>query len=108
MSEPSRTRPAKPADPRTRERVRQAQAVETRAVAAVCAAEAKVAKVTAQRDKARAVADAWVAGASARLDAARAELAAVSGVDRAALLLGIGKTELRRSLLSVSGQGGAA
>ena len=59
-------------------------------MAAVCAAEAKVAAATARRDK------------------ARAALAAGSGVDRAALLLGISTSEMRRSVASASGQDGAA
>lgn len=109
MSEPTRTRPArKPADPRARERLREAQAAETRALAAVCAAEAKLASAAARRDKAHAAADAWVTTASTLLDEARADLATVSGVDRAALLLGIGKTEVRRSMASANGQDGAA
>jgi hypothetical protein len=109
MFEPSRSRPArKPADPRAREHLREAQAAEAGALATVCAAEAKVASMVAKRDKARATADAWVAEASALLDTARSELAAVSGLDRAAVLLGINKNELRRSLSSASTQGGAA
>ncbi len=109
MGEPHRTRPArKPADPRFRERLREAQTAEANALAVVCAAEAKVAAALARRDKARATADTWVAEANTVLDAARAELASISGVDRAALLLGIGRGELRRSLTSVTDQGGAA
>jgi len=52
----------------------------------VCAAEAKVAAATARRDK------------------ARADLAAVSGVDRTALLLGISTSEVRHSVASASGE----
>lgn len=109
MSEPSRTSPArKPADPHARERLREAQAAETRALAAVCVAEAKVASATARRDRAYAAADVWVSEAGAKLDTARADLATVSGVDRAALLLGISKAELRRSLATASDRAGAA
>jgi hypothetical protein len=90
MRELSRGRSARvPADSPTRERRREAHAAEARSVAAVCAAEAKVAAATVRRDK------------------ARADLAAVSGVDRAALLLGISTSEVRHSVVSTSGQDGA-
>jgi hypothetical protein len=90
MRELSRGRSARvPSDPRTRERSREAHAAEARGVAAVCAAEAKVAAATARRDK------------------ARADLAAVFGVDRAALLLGISTSEVRHSVTLASGQDGA-
>lgn len=98
----------KPADPRARDRLREAQAAETRALATVCAAETKVASAIAKRDKACATADSWVADANSVLAVARADLVSVSGVDRAALLLGISKTELRRSLSSASDLDGAA
>jgi len=90
MRELSRGRSAKvPADPRTRERLREAYAAEACGVAAVCAAEAKVAAATARRDK------------------ARADLAAVSGVDRTALLLGISTSEVRHSVAPASAEEGA-
>lgn len=109
MTESFRTSVArKPADPRARQRLREAQALESRAVATVCAAEAKVGLAVAKRDKAVAVADGWVTGAREVLDRARSDLASVSGVDRAALLLGIGKPELRRSMASRNSQDGDA
>jgi hypothetical protein len=109
MSTPSRTRPTRrPADPRARERLREAQAAETAALAAVCAAKTKVAAAQARRTKALATAAGWVNEAATLLDAARADLAAVSGADRAALLLGIPKTELRRSLAAENSRAGAA
>ena len=100
MSDPLRTSPArrKPNDPRARERLREAQAVEARAVVAAYIAEAKVATAITKRDKAHAIAEGWVAEATDLLDRARADLVSISGTDRAALLLGIGKPELRRSL----------
>jgi hypothetical protein len=108
LSVPIRTRPTrKPADPLARERLREAQAAETQALSAVCIAEAKVESAIVKRDKAYATADSWVADANAVLDTARSELASVSGVDRAALLLGISKTELRRSVASASDLDGA-
>jgi hypothetical protein len=109
VNESTRTRSArKPADPSARERLREAQAAEARALSCVCDAEAKMASAIAKRDKARVTANGWVAAASALLDTARSEMASVSGADRAALLLDISKTELRRSLASANGQDGAA
>lgn len=110
MGEPFRSRPARrtPADPRARERLREAQVAEAHAVAEVCAAEAKVATTIAKRDKARLTADAWVTEANEVLDRARAGLVSVSGLDRAALLLGIARPKLRRSLTSGSSRDGAA
>ncbi len=60
-------------------------------VAAVYAAEAKVESARVKRNKARAAADTWVDGAACLLDRARADLVPISGVDRAAFLLGVGK-----------------
>ena len=90
MRELSRGRSASvPGASPARKRLREAHAVEARAVAAVCAAEAKLAAATARRDK------------------ARADLAAMSGVDRAALLLGISISDVCHSVASASGQDGA-
>jgi hypothetical protein len=90
MSEQHRVRTAKgPGDRLASERLRLVHAAEARGVAAVCVAEAKVAAATARRDR------------------ARADLAAVSGVDRAALLLGISTSEVRHSVASASGLDGA-
>lgn len=110
MSDAISSSPAtkKPTDVPARQRLREAQAVEARAVADVCVAEAKVRTAITKRDKAQAIADRWVAGATELLDRARADLVSVSGVERAALLLGIGKPELRRSLAANNSQDGAA
>ena len=99
---------SKPTDPRARERLREAQAVEARTVAAVYGAESRVERAAAKRDRAREVADVWVTDAVRVLDRARADLVSVSGVDRAALLLGLSRSELRRSLATASTQDGAA
>lgn len=108
MSDRFHTPPArKPTDPRTRERLREAQAAESCALPAVCAAETKVTSAIGKRDKACATADKWVTAAADALDHARAELVSVSGPDRAALLLGISKPELRRSLSAANAQDGA-
>lgn len=97
----------KPRDPHARERLREAQAAESRAVASVYAAEAKVEAAIIKRDNARATADGWVADATDLRDQARADLVSVSGADRAALLLGLGKLELRRSVAACSQDGAA-
>ena len=109
MSDALRTSPAKkkPNDPGARERLREAQAVEARAVVAAYVAEAKVATAITKRDKAHAIAEEWVADATGLLDRARADLVSISGADRAALLLGISKLELRRSLSTANAPDGA-
>lgn len=96
-----------PSDPHARERLREAQATEARAVAAVYAAEAGRDKAIARRDEAIAAATAVVDAADADLAAARAALVAVSGVDRAASLLGATRSELRRASAATA-NGGAA
>jgi hypothetical protein len=89
MSEPTQVGlTSGPAHRRSRAQRRAVHSAEARRVAAVCAAEAKVAL------------------AIGRLDRARAELAALSGLDRAALLLGISTSQVRQSVAAVSGQGG--
>src|SRR5438874_358068 len=100
MSDVIRTSPTskKPNDPQARARLREAQAAEARAVVAVYSAEAKVRAAITRRDGAHAVADAWVAEAAVVRDRSRAALVSISGLDRAAMLLGIDKPELRRSL----------
>ena len=91
MREPSQGRSERaPVESCARARRKEAQAAEARAVAAVCAAEAKVASATARRDK------------------SRAALASASGVDRAALLLGISTSEVRRSVAAATGRDSAA
>ena len=109
MGKPSRTRAARrPVDPQARERLREAQAAETRALAAVCDAEAKVASATARRERPALP----PTPGSPRRPRCSTPLAptstVVSGVDRAAALLGISKSELRRSLPSATDRDGAA
>ncbi len=86
-----------PSDLQARERLREAQAAEARAVTAVYAADAERDKAIARRDEAVAAATTVVEAADADLAAARAGLVAVSGVDRAAILLGATRSELRRA-----------
>lgn len=91
---PRATRP--PRDTRTRERLREAQHREATAVAAVCAAEQAVHRARAKRDAIVASATVTVDQAQAALEAAQSALVAVSGIDRAALLLGIDAAALRK------------
>lgn len=95
-----------PKDGLARERLRAAQAAEARAVTAVCFAEDVLVGVRRKRDSAVAKADAAVAKAEQVVAAAQAELVAVSGLDRAATLLGHEKVVLRRALSAGGVDGG--
>lgn len=86
-----------PRDIQARERLRQAQEAETRAVSAVCAAQDAVAAAGRKRAKAVAAADAVVAEAERSLAAAQANLVDVSGLSRAGALLGLDRTTLRKA-----------
>ena len=97
-----------PKDIRTRERLRTAQAAEAHAVAAVCSAETALVAIRGKRDAAIAKADAAVAGAEHVVAAAQAELVTVSGLDRAARLLGHEKVVLRKALSVGVGDGGSS
>jgi len=94
MARVTRTRRL-PADEHARERLRAAQQRESAAVAAVYAANDNVA--AAQRRLAEAIVahEHTINDATKRLQHAQAELVAVSGLDRAALLLAEPKTALR-------------
>ena len=91
-----------PRDVRARERLREAQQKESRAVAAVCAAGDALGRACAKRDAVYTTATVKVERAEAELDSARASLVQVSGLDRAALLLGLEAAELRKSVASRS------
>jgi hypothetical protein len=82
---------------RARERLREAQLREAEAVAAVCAAQDVLARACAKRDAVLESATAVVDQAQASVHAAQTGLVQVSGVERAALLLGVGPAELRKS-----------
>jgi hypothetical protein len=94
--------PRMPRDGRARERLREAQQQESRAVASVCAAGDRLSRARAKRDAVYVTATVKVERAEADLDSARASLVQVSGLDRAALLLGLDVAELRRSVGSRS------
>lgn len=85
-----------PVDLGARDRLREAQAAEARAVGDVYAAQVAVDKAVTRRDEAIAAATAALDAANTNLDAARATLIAVSGLERAAHLLGTAKSQLRR------------
>jgi hypothetical protein len=87
-----------PRDVRVRERLREAQQQEAQAMAAVCAAQHALDKACTKRDAAIAAAAAVVDRAHGSVSAAQAALVMVSGLDRAAVLLGMGANDLRRKL----------
>lgn len=97
-----------PRDVRARERLREAQVQEAGAVAAVCAAQQRWSQAREKRDAALAAADAVVERAQAALEAAQSDLVGVSGLERAAMLLGIGTSELRKIVGTRAGRGTAA
>ena len=86
-----------PKDIRARERLRAAQVAESGALAAVCSAESALSAARRRRDESVARADALVVRAEQKVATARAELVGVSGVERAARLLGLEKKGLRRA-----------
>jgi len=87
-----------PRDVHARERLRDAQRAESGAVAAVYTASGALERAFAKREAAVAAANATVDRARAVLATAQAELVRVSGLDRAAALLGATKIELRRTI----------
>ena len=86
-----------PRDVRARERLREAQAAESRAVAAVCAAGEALSRACGRREATVAAATVKVEQAHAVVAHAQAALIAVSGLDRAAVLLGVDAGELRKN-----------
>jgi hypothetical protein len=93
----SRSLGRRPTDLRARERLRDAQTAEARAVTAVYAAEAGRDAAIERRDQAWAAAAALVDAAEDDLAVARAAVVTVSGLDRAAVLLGTAKADLRKA-----------
>lgn len=84
-------------DVRMRERLREAQQQETRAVGKVCTATEALVKACAKRDAIVAAAGATVAEAQAVVEKAQQALVEVSGLERAARLLGIDSAQLQRT-----------
>jgi hypothetical protein len=91
----SRSVAKRPKDLCARERLREAQAAETLAVAAYYAAT-----------EARAALDAVIKEADEKVDAARARVVSVSGLPRAVLLLGEKPAALRRAVATRAGTAG--
>jgi hypothetical protein len=94
-----------PRDGRARERLREAQQREAEAVAAVFVAQGALQKARAKRDAAIASATVVVDAAEEVVAAKQAALVKVSGVERAALLLGLKATELRRTRSRIRADG---
>lgn len=97
-----------PRDVRTRERLRAAQAAEARAVSAVCSGQNALASACRKRDHAVAAADVTVNKAEHVLAVAQANLVDISGLDRAATLLGLDKAVLRKAAAQNGGTDGGA
>lgn len=74
-----------PRDSRTRDRLREAQQLEARALADVCRAQETLSRICTKRDVAQAA-----------LETAQAALVRASGLERAALLLAADAAALRR------------
>lgn len=86
-----------PRDVQARERLRKAQDAEARAVSAVCSAQDALAAAGRKRDRVVAAAEAIVTKAELAVAAAHADLVEVSGLARAASLLGTDKASLRKA-----------
>lgn len=93
---------ALPRNVHTRERLREAQAAEARALAAVCAAELALARVVTKQNRVIDSARAAVSRAEHAVDVTRVTLVEVSGLDRAATLLGLNRKALRRTAAAVA------
>lgn len=87
-----------PRDVRARERLRAAQQAEAAAVAAVVAAQEAMRRSESRHAEAIANAQARVDKARAVLTDAQAGLVRVSGLDRAAGVLGVSRAALRRTV----------
>jgi hypothetical protein len=85
-------------------RLREARKAEDAALAAVARAQATVEAAAEKRAAALIALDAAVAAAEAELTQARAGLVDAAGLDRAALALGMRRTDLRKSI-STTGHG---
>lgn len=90
-------RAARPRDLQARERLRRAQQRESQALAAVCTAQRALDRAQGKRQAALAAADAVVEQAQTVVTDAQAGLVAVSGLERAAVLLGLDPGELRKT-----------
>lgn len=104
----SRSLGRRPMDTQARERLRAAQQAETTAVAVVFSAQAALEEAVARRERTVAAATVAVTTAEAELGAARAALVEVSGLERAAVLLGTSKAELRKAVAAVPAEPVAA
>jgi hypothetical protein len=101
MTHPPRRTGRIPKDVQARERLREAQDAEARAVSAACAAQEALAAAIGRRDTAVAAANALLAEAEQAVASAQASVVAVSGVERASVLLGVSRTVLRKARATV-------
>lgn len=96
MTTPSKRSTRRPRDDHARNRLQRAQQLESEALADVYVARENVTKACSRRDAAIAVATARVEHAQRAAESAEEALVRVSGLDRAALLLGVETTTLRK------------
>jgi hypothetical protein len=96
----------RPLDERARARLRDAQRVETDAVAAVHVAAVTKESAQAKLDAVVAKHRSAIAGADHALSQAQAHLVSVSGIERAALLLDQQVASLRATVRATSGDAG--
>lgn len=94
-----------PRDIHARERLRDAQVAEARAVSAVCTAQTAVDRAHAKREQAIAAAARAVARAERALAVAHTALVEVSGLERAAVVLGLPAKRLRQAVAAVRADG---
>lgn len=96
MSDDSAGTARRPRDVHARERLRAAQRQEAQAVARVVTAQDGLGRAIAKRDSIVATADQSVQRAQRALAIAQRALVETSGLDRAAVVLGIGRGQLRK------------
>jgi hypothetical protein len=97
MAGRSRSLGRMPLDAEARARLREAQAAEASATSAVYSASATLDVAVAKRDKLLSTASVAVTDAEAALGESYSHLVSVSGLDRAALLLGLPRATLRKA-----------
>jgi hypothetical protein len=102
MTSQTRSVTRMPRDIRARERLREAQQAEARALTVVCSSEVALARVCRQRDEVIAAASARVAAFERELATVQASLVSISGLDRAAVLLGLEPSVLRKAVVTAA------
>jgi hypothetical protein len=95
----------RPRDDRARSRLLEAQQLEAEALTDVYAAQENVTKACVKRDAAIAAAEARVEDAERAVESAKGALVRVSGLDRAAMLLAVEATTLRKGRSAKTSRG---